>query len=165
MLWSLEFGVGVFHEFLLINLLGWAIAGTTAGWIAVRIAETIAEHTAMTNFDLSTGRLASRKHAEELWPLKRSIERRTLTGISLRRCKIGCMRGVFWLGIWLERSHDGKVAWNCIFLTSVFPFRCVFPATSRKKNRETSPPEYKLTLSVRRDLISNCTCFGCSASL
>ena len=66
MLWSLEFGVGVFNEFLLINLLGLATAGTTAERIAGRIARTTARHTARTNFDLSTGRLAGRKHAEEL---------------------------------------------------------------------------------------------------
>ncbi len=165
MLWSLEFGVSVFHEFLLINLLGWATAGTTAGRIAGSIAGTTAGHTARTNFDRSTGRLPGRKHAGELWPLHKSIEQGRPTGISLRRCRIGCIRGVFWPDIWLECSYDGKVAWNCIFPTSVFPFRSVFPATSRKKNRATSSPESEPTLSVCRDLISNCMCFGCSASL
>ena len=165
LLLSLEFGVSVFHEFLLINLLEWATARTTAGRIAGCIAGTTAGHTARTNLDLSTGPLASRKHAEELLHLKKSIERGTPTGISLRRRKTGCMRGMFWLGIWLERSHDGKVAWNCIFPTSVFPFWSVFPATSRKKNRATSPSESQPTLSVHRDLISNCKCFACSVAL
>ena len=41
-----------------------------------------------------------------------------------------------------------KVAWNCIFPTSVFPVRDVFPATSRKRIEHLSPPESEPIFSV-----------------
>ena len=64
-MWSLEFSAGVLHEFLLINLVEMTHCRTHAGRIAGRIAGATAGHTARTNFDLSTGRLASGKHAEK----------------------------------------------------------------------------------------------------
>ena len=47
--------------------------------------------------------------------------------------------GVFTMGKWLRIA---------CFPTSVFSFRSVFPATSRKNNRATSPTESEPTLSV-----------------
>ena len=84
-------------------------------------------HTAEKSFGLSTGRLAGRNHAEELWPLNRTIERserRIPAGICHRRCRIGRMGlcfdrefefGVFMMGMWLKIAY----------------YRCI-PATYRK---------------------------------
>ena len=60
-LWSLEFGAGVLHDFLLINLVG-----RTVGMKHCRMhAGCTAGATARTNFGLSTGRLAGGEHAEK----------------------------------------------------------------------------------------------------
>ena len=108
-------------------MFGWRTAGRIAG----------------KNFDLSTGRLAGGKHAEELWPLNRLTEQGTLTGISLRRCRTGRMSvcfdrefefGVFIMGKWLRIAY---------FPTSVFPIIPVFPAISRTKNRATFSPRVR----------------------
>ncbi len=101
-----------------------------------------------TNFDLSTGRLAGGKHAEELWPLKRSIERGSPTGISIRRRRIGRMRGVLWPGIWLEFFTMGKWLGIAYFLHLFFLLDMYFPATSRRRIEQLSPSESEPTLSV-----------------
>ena len=144
-LWSLEFGAGVLHEFLLINLVEMTYCRTHAGCIA----RATAGHTARTNFGLSTGRLAGGKHAEKkLRPLNRSVERRIPVGCGHRRCRIGRMElcfdrefesGVFAMGKWLRIA---------CFLTSVFLIINVFPHFLEKRIEQLLHQSLEPTFSV-----------------
>ena len=132
-LWSLEFGVGVFNEFLLINFIGAATAGRTA----------------RRGFDLSTGRLADGTHAEELWPLNRTIEQRIPAGICHSRCRLGCM------GCALTGNLNSVFSsWECglesqIFSTSVFLIIDAFPRLIEKRIEQLLHQNLEPTLSIR----------------
>ena len=127
-------------NFCLWIWLGWR----TEGRIADRVAGTTAGCTARTNFDLSTGRLAGEKHAEELWPLNRTIERRIPVGFGHRRCRMVAWEvcfdrefelGVFAMGKWLR---------IVCFPTSAFLIINVFPPLLEKEssNFSTLPFQY-----------------------
>ena len=88
------------------------------------------------SFDLSTGRLAGGKYAEELWPLNRRIERRIPAGICHSRCRIGCMRCA------LTGNLNSVFSWwECglelyVFPTSIFLIIDVFPPHIEKERIE-----------------------------
>lgn len=94
--WALEFGVGVFHEFL-INYVGDKLVNEG------------------TNFDLSTGRLAVREIQKNFdLPTNQSIQW-IWARIGFGKYRIGRMRCVLWPRIWLEHFFNGKAVFFFFF--------------------------------------------------
>ncbi len=144
-LWSLKFGVDVVYEFFLIN------------WVGVRYCRTHCRTNCGSNCRTNLKSHCRTYYKDLLWTLNRSVSRgETWKTIEQRipvrfddsRCRMVAWRvcfgrefefGVFTMGKWLRIA---------CFPSLVFPIIAVFSATSRKKNRATSPLESKPTHST-----------------